>query len=110
MLLAGLQPPRTHRPVAIGRLRNHGERERRRRSLLPYPFGARLRFSSMPAQSEPPASLAASLRSSWQGFLDTYEPLRSQLYRYCRHLTRSAWDAEDLAQEAMARAFGTLGQ
>ena len=64
----------------------------------------------MPAQSEPPASLAASLRSSWQGFLDTYEPLRSQLYRYCRHLTRSAWDAEDLAQEAMGRAFVTLGQ
>src|ERR1019366_6590151 len=28
----------------------------------------------------------------------------------CRHLTRSAWDAEDLAQEAMARAFVTLGQ
>jgi RNA polymerase sigma-70 factor (ECF subfamily) len=64
----------------------------------------------MAPRSEPPAPLASVLRSSWQGFLDTYEPLRSDLYRYCRHLTRSPWDAEDLAQDAMARAFVTLGQ
>jgi RNA polymerase sigma-70 factor (ECF subfamily) len=51
-----------------------------------------------------------SVRASWHGFLDTYEPLRSDLYRYCRHLTRSPWDAEDLAQDALARAFVTLGQ
>ncbi|HEX4448056.1 MAG TPA: RNA polymerase sigma factor [Polyangiaceae bacterium] len=56
------------------------------------------------------AALASGLRSSWHGFLETYEPLRSDLYRYCRHLTRSPWDAEDLAQDAMARAFVTLGQ
>ncbi len=31
------------------------------------------------------------------------------LYRYCRHLTRSPWDAEDLAQDTLARAFVTLG-
>jgi len=55
-------------------------------------------------------ALAADLRSSWHRFLDTYEPLRSELYRYCRHLTRSPWDAEDLAQDALARAFVTLGQ
>jgi RNA polymerase sigma-70 factor (ECF subfamily) len=62
--------------------------------------------------SPPPAepSLARALRSSWHGFLETYEPLRSELYRYCRHLTRSPWDAEDLAQDTMARAFVTLGQ
>jgi RNA polymerase sigma-70 factor (ECF subfamily) len=35
--------------------------------------------------------------------------LRPELYRYCRHLTRSPWDAEDLAQDTMARAFVTLG-
>ena len=45
---------------------------------------------------------------SWHGFLDVYEPLRPDLYRYCRYLTRSPWDAEDLAQDALARAFATL--
>ncbi|MBX3201704.1 MAG: sigma-70 family RNA polymerase sigma factor [Labilithrix sp.] len=35
--------------------------------------------------------------------------MRPDLYRYCRHLTRSPWDAEDLAQEALMRAFVTLG-
>jgi RNA polymerase sigma-70 factor (ECF subfamily) len=58
----------------------------------------------------PPAELPDAVRGSWHRFLDTYEPLRSELYRYCRHLTRSPWDAEDLAQDAMARAFVTLGQ
>jgi len=41
--------------------------------------------------------------------LDTYEPLRPDLFRYCRHLTRSPWDAEDMTQETMARAFANLG-
>jgi RNA polymerase sigma-70 factor, ECF subfamily len=50
------------------------------------------------------------VRGSWHRFLDTYEPLRPELYRYCRHLTRSPWDAEDLTQDALARAFVTLGQ
>lgn len=54
--------------------------------------------------------LPAIVRGSWHRFLDTYEPLRPELYRYCRHLTRSPWDAEDLAQDALTRAFVTLGQ
>jgi RNA polymerase sigma-70 factor (ECF subfamily) len=49
-------------------------------------------------------------RANWQRFLETYEPLRSELYRYCRHLTRSPWDAEDLAQDTLARAYVTLAQ
>lgn len=53
--------------------------------------------------------MTAQVRGSWQRFLDVFEPLRPDLYRYCRHLTRSAWDAEDLSQDAMARAFVTLG-
>src|SRR4051812_16952587 len=54
--------------------------------------------------------LPASTQRAWRSFLETYEPLRADLYRYCRYLTRSPWDAEDLAQDALARAFVTLAQ
>jgi RNA polymerase sigma-70 factor (ECF subfamily) len=57
-----------------------------------------------------PASLAGALDRSWNDFAKLYEPLRTDLYRYCRYLTRSPWDAEDLAQDTLARAFVTLGQ
>jgi RNA polymerase sigma-70 factor (ECF subfamily) len=64
---------------------------------------------SPPAES-PDTELPRLARGSWHRFLDTYEPLRSALYRYCRHLTRSPWDAEDLAQDTLTRAFVTLAQ
>jgi RNA polymerase sigma-70 factor, ECF subfamily len=50
------------------------------------------------------------LSGSLNQFLARFEPLRPDLYRYCRQLTRSPWDAEDLAQDALARAFVTLGR
>jgi RNA polymerase sigma-70 factor (ECF subfamily) len=53
--------------------------------------------------------LGGSVKESWRRFLETYEPLRPDLYRFCRHLTRSPWDAEDMAQETLTRAFVTLG-
>jgi RNA polymerase sigma-70 factor, ECF subfamily len=53
-------------------------------------------------------SLGDAVKASWRRFLDVYEPLRPDLYRYCRHLTRSPWDAEDMSQDAMARAYATL--
>ncbi len=55
-----------------------------------------------------PSEVAASVRASWRAFLSTCEPLRGDLFRYCRHLTRSPWDAEDLVQDTLARAFATL--
>ena len=49
------------------------------------------------------------VRDGWHRYLDVFEPLRPELYRYCRSLTRSTWDAEDLVQDALARGFVTLG-
>lgn len=56
------------------------------------------------------SELPTSIRGAWHRFLDDLEPLRPELYRYCRYLTRSPWDAEDLAQDALARAFVSLAQ
>jgi len=55
-------------------------------------------------------TLPQVLRTSWDDFVHECEALRPDLYRYCRHLTRSPWDAEDLAQDTLARAFVTLAQ
>ncbi len=56
------------------------------------------------------SDLPTTAKRSWHHFLETYEPLRSELYRYSRYLTRSPWDAEDLVQDTLARAFVTLAQ
>ncbi|HEX6241901.1 MAG TPA: sigma-70 family RNA polymerase sigma factor [Polyangiales bacterium] len=59
---------------------------------------------------DPNDKLPGAVQSSWRSFIERYEPLRPDLYRYCRQLTRSPWDAEDLTQDALARAFVTLAQ
>ncbi|MBI4547834.1 MAG: sigma-70 family RNA polymerase sigma factor [Ignavibacteriae bacterium] len=41
-------------------------------------------------------------------FGDLTEPHRPALWRYCLRLTGSAWDAEDLVQETMMKAFARL--
>jgi RNA polymerase sigma-70 factor (ECF subfamily) len=56
------------------------------------------------------STLPQVLRASWNDFVHECESLRPDLYHYCRHLTRSPWDAEDLAQDTLARAFVTLAQ
>ena len=54
------------------------------------------------------SELAATMTQSWKRFLEVYEPLRPALYRFCRYLSRSPWEAEDLGRDALARAFATL--
>src|SRR5215471_10493837 len=48
------------------------------------------------------------LRAAWHRYLDLTSPFRPDLHRYCRRLTRDLWDAEDLVQETLLRAFATL--
>lgn len=60
------------------------------------------------AHPGPNQELTDAARGTFHRFLDGYESLRPELYRYCRHLTWSPWDAEDLVQDVLARAFSTL--
>lgn len=58
--------------------------------------------------ADPLKPLTEGVKCSWHAFLDVFEPLRPELYRYCRHLTRTPWEAEDLVQEVLMRALVTL--
>jgi len=54
--------------------------------------------------------MARQLRNAWFTYLDTIEPVRPALHRYCRRLTRDLWEAEDLLQETLLRGFGAIGR
>jgi len=58
---------------------------------------------------ELPGALQDDLRAAWHRYVDLTAPLRPALHAYCRRLTGDLWDAEDLVQDALLRAFGTLG-
>jgi RNA polymerase sigma-70 factor (ECF subfamily) len=49
--------------------------------------------------------LLDGVRAAQRAFFARIDPVREELYRYCRRLTGSVWDAEDLVQEALTRAF-----
>jgi RNA polymerase sigma-70 factor (ECF subfamily) len=53
---------------------------------------------------------AGEVQQAWHSFLQRIEPLRPDLHRYCRSLTGSVWDAEDLVQDTLLRAFAKLGE
>jgi RNA polymerase sigma-70 factor (ECF subfamily) len=55
-------------------------------------------------------ALRHEMKTAWQRFLDLIQGERPELYGYCRRLTGTVWDAEDLVQDTLLRAFGTLGK
>src|SRR5262249_54223919 len=58
---------------------------------------------------EIPDTLRDDLRTAWHRYVDMLVPLRPDLHRYCRRLAGNIWDAEDLAQDTLVRAFGRWG-
>jgi RNA polymerase sigma-70 factor (ECF subfamily) len=64
----------------------------------------------MPMPDTPEAdALRDELHRSWTAYLDLLTPIRGDLFAYCRRLTHSVWDAEDLVQETLLRGFAGLG-
>jgi RNA polymerase sigma-70 factor (ECF subfamily) len=59
---------------------------------------------------ELPDGLRDEMRGAWHRYLDLLNPFRPALHAYCRRLTSNLWDAEDLAQDTLLRAFGSLGR
>ncbi|MBL0385133.1 RNA polymerase sigma factor [Tumebacillus sp. ITR2] len=55
-------------------------------------------------------TLCSSARDLRRQFEQEIEPHRADLWRYCKLLTGSPWDGEDLFQETMLKAFASLAQ
>ncbi|OBY76840.1 hypothetical protein BBG47_24840 [Paenibacillus sp. KS1] len=49
-------------------------------------------------------------RALHKKFEELIEPHRQSLWRYCRYVTGSPWDGEDLFQDTLLKAFATMAQ
>lgn len=54
--------------------------------------------------------IAEETRTAHRKFEELAAPYRQSLWRYCRYLTGSPWDGEDLFQETMLKAFAAMTQ
>jgi RNA polymerase sigma-70 factor (ECF subfamily) len=64
----------------------------------------------MDAMSEFYDPIVEETRALHKKFEELIEPHRPSLWRYCRYLTGSPWDGEDLFQETLLKAFATMAQ
>ncbi|GLX69849.1 RNA polymerase sigma factor [Paenibacillus glycanilyticus] len=55
-------------------------------------------------------NLAEETRAAHKKFEELVLPHKQSLWRYCRYLTGSPWEGEDLFQETMLKAFTTMTQ
>ncbi|MFD1738058.1 sigma-70 family RNA polymerase sigma factor [Bacillus salitolerans] len=55
-------------------------------------------------------NLGNPLRDVRKQFDEIVIPFRPELWRYCYRITGSPWDAEDLVQETLIKAFSSLAQ
>ena len=73
-------------------------------------------MAELSTRSEDPSTGGAQalptdrIRLARREFLESLEPLRPALHRYCRRLTGNVWDAEDVVQETLAQAFARAAE
>jgi RNA polymerase sigma-70 factor (ECF subfamily) len=58
---------------------------------------------------EMPDPLRDALSAAWHRYVDALVPVRPALHAYCRRLSGNLWDAEDLVQDTLVRAFAPWG-
>ena len=61
------------------------------------------------AEGETSDRLRDALCTAWHLYVDALVPVRPALHGYCRRLTGNLWDAEDLVQDTLVRAFAQWG-
>src|SRR4051812_2012079 len=89
-------------PGACASVRSAGAISGQREYLFHSP-GCPTVMSDQAKPITPQDSLPHAVGQSWRTFLEQCEPLRPELYRYCRYLARSPWEADDLVQDTLMR-------
>ncbi|MCK6205592.1 RNA polymerase sigma factor [Bacillus infantis] len=56
------------------------------------------------------SSISKDMKELAPSFDCIVQPYREQLWHYCRKLTGSPWDAEDLLQDTLLKAFSSLSR